>query len=307
MAEIRISQSITERIYEIRVEKIMRTDVVRVTPDTMMSELKSAVKENNYACIPVLNGDKLVGQISIEGYVDWLTSEIGDVPVKDLMDMDYKTLHPEEPVITAVRELELIGLRGLPVVERETDKFLGVICRCTMMEGVLAELDINDEKDKTELKTGCLLKGIGTESAVLTLNYDVEPKSLEYGGEISSSIRDDLYKLGLPGDIIRRAAIAAYEAEMNLLSYAGGGVFTLALTADSLSMKIEDKGPGIPDIDKAMEPGWSTAPDWVRELGFGAGMGLVNIKSCSDEFKISSTVGLGTLLEIDINMEGKCA
>ena len=306
MNQIRISQSVIERIYEIRVEKIMRTDVVRVTPNTMMSELKYAVKENNYACIPVLNGEKLVGQISIEGYVDWLSSDIGDVPVKDLMDMDYKTLHPDEPVITAVRELELIGLRGLPVVEQATEKFLGVICRCTMMEGVLAELDVNDEKEEAERKIDCLLKNIESESAVLTLNYNVEPKSLEYEGEISSSIRSDLYKLSLPGSIVRRAAIAAYEAEMNLLSYAGGGVFTLILKADSLNMKIEDSGPGIPDIEKAMEPGYSTAPDWVRELGFGAGMGLGNIKNCSDNFKISSTVGEGTVLSVDINLEEKC-
>lgn len=307
MNQIRISKSVTERIYEIRVEKIMRTDVVRVNPDTMMSELKYAVKENNYACIPVLKGEKLVGQISIEGYIDWLTSGIGDVPVKTLMDIDSKTMHPDEPVITAIRELEHIGLRGLPVVERSSERFLGVICRCTMMEGVLAELDVSDENEEAERRIDCLLKNIESKSAVLTLNYNVEPKSLEYGGEISSSIRADLYKIGLPGDIVRRAAIAAYEAEMNLLSYAGGGVFTLVLNADLLNMKIEDSGPGIPDVEKAMEPGYSTAPDWVRELGFGAGMGLQNIKNCSDKFRISSKVGEGTLLVVDINMEERCA
>ena len=306
MDQIRISQSVTERIYEIRVEKIMKTDIARVTPNTMMSELKSAIMENNYACIPVLDGEKLVGQISIAEYVDWLTSDRGDVPIEEIMNTEYKTLHIDEPVITAIRELDLFGLRGLSVVEQSTEKFLGLICRCTMMEGVLAELDISDKTEETENKIDCLLKNIESESAVMTLNYNVEAKALEYGGEISSSIRADLYKLGLPGSIVRRAAIAAYEAEMNLLSYAGGGVFTLVLKADSLNMKIKDSGPGIPDIEKAMEPGYSTAPDWVRELGFGAGMGLLNIKNCSDEFRISSKVGEGTLLEVDINMEEKC-
>ncbi|MCK5198674.1 MAG: CBS domain-containing protein [Spirochaetales bacterium] len=307
MNQIRISQSVTERIYEIRVEKIMSTDIARVTPNTMMSELKDAIKENNYACIPVLNGEKLVGQISIAEYVDWLTSDRGDVPIEELMNTEYKSLHIEEPVITAIRELDLSGLRGLSVVEQSTEKFLGLICRCTMMEGVLAELDISDKTEKTERKVDCFFNNIESDSAVLTLNYNVEAKSLEYGGEVSSSIRADLYKLGLPGSIVRRAAIAAYEAEMNLLSYAGGGVFTLILKKDSLNMKIEDNGPGIPDIEKAMEPGYSTAPDWVRELGFGAGMGLQNIKNCSDKFRISSKVGEGTLLVIDINMEEKCA
>ncbi len=307
MERIRISQSVIERIYEIRVEKIMRTDVARVEPETMMSNLKGVVKENNYACIPVLDGTKLVGQISIEGYVDWLTSDIGDVPVGQLMDVDYKTLYPEEPVITAVKELELIGLRGLPVIERSSGNFLGVVCRCTMMEGVLAELDIDDKKEKAEESEDFILNYIESESSHLTLNYNVEAKPLEYGGEVSSSIRADLYRLGLSGRTVRRAAIAAYEAEMNLLSYAAGGVFTLNLKRDLLNMKIEDSGPGIPDVDKAMEPGYSTAPDWVRELGFGAGMGLQNIKNCSDNFSISSSVGVGTRLVVDINLEEQCA
>ncbi len=95
MNQIRISQSVIERIYEIPVEKIMRTDVVRVSPGAMMSELKYAVKENNYACIPVLEGEKLIGQISIEGYIDWLTSDLGDVPVSEIMDIKYKTIHPD--------------------------------------------------------------------------------------------------------------------------------------------------------------------------------------------------------------------
>jgi anti-sigma regulatory factor (Ser/Thr protein kinase)/CBS domain-containing protein len=307
MDQIRISQSVTERIYEIRVEKIMKTDIAKVSPDTMMSELKYAIKENNYACVPVLDGEKLVGQISIAEYVDWLTSDGEDIPIEEIMNTEYKTLHIDEPVITAIRELDLSGLRGLSVVEQSTEKFLGLICRCTMMEGVLAELDISDKKEKSEQKIECLLKNIDSGSAVMTLNYIVEAKSLEYGGEISSSIRADLYKIGLPGSIVRRAAIAAYEAEMNLLSYAGEGVFTLIINADSLNMRIEDQGPGIPDVDKAMQPGFSTAPDWVRELGFGAGMGLMNIKNCSDNFKIKSTVGVGTVLDVDIIMEVECA
>lgn len=306
MDQIRISKSITEKIYEIRVEKIMRTDVVKVSQDTMMSELTDAVKKNNYACIPVLEKDRLVGQISIECYVDWLNSDIGDVPVSELMDINYKTLNPGEPVITAVKELELIGLRGLPVVDADSEKFLGVICRCTMMEGVLAELDINDENEKAERNIDCLLSHIHSSSAIITLNYTVEQKSLEYGGEVSSSIRSDLYKLGLPGSIVKRTAIAAYEAEMNLLSYAKGGEFTIKLDVELLKMRIEDSGPGIPDVEKAMEPGYSTAPEWIRELGFGAGMGLQNIKNCSDNFEISSTVGEGTVLLVDIEMEGKC-
>ena len=151
-----------------------------------------------------------------------------------------------------------------------------------------------------------LFEGIKSDSVFLTLKYKVVKKPLEYGGEISSSIRSDLDMLNIPASIIKRASIAAYEAEMNILSYTDGGDFTIILHANSIEMRIEDSGPGIPDIDKAMRPGYSTAPDWIRALGFGAGMGLVNIKNSSDEFKITSNVGVGTCLEIKIRMEGKC-
>jgi len=304
MGQIRLSQSVIERIYEIQVSKVMSTDMATATSETLMSGLKHVVKENAFSCIPVIEGKNLVGQISIESYINWLSSGAVDCPVGELMEKNCRTLYPEELVITAVRELERIGLRGLPVIEKGTDRYVGIICRCKMMEGILAALDIGKELVKPE---DCMLKGIESESAILTLSYRVEAKSLEYGGEISSSIRADLYQLGLPGSIVRRAAIAAYEAEMNLLSYAGGGVFTLVLKANSLNMKIEDSGPGIPDVEKAMEPGYSTAPDWIRELGFGAGMGLENIKNCSDNFGIRSTVGEGTILIVDINLEEKCA
>lgn len=307
MDQSRLSKIVIERIYEIPVERIMRTDIVKVTPDTMMSELGYTAKENNYAYIPIINEEKLVGQILIEEYVNWLTSGAVDKPVSEQMNTKFRSLYPEEPVIAAVRELEHSCLRCIPIVEQSTEKFLGIVCKCAMMEGVLAELDVNDEREEVEHKADCFLKNIESESAVLTLNYNVKSKSLEYGGEISSSIRADLYKLGLPGSIVRRAAITAYEAEMNLLSYAGGGVFTLVLKANSLNMMIEDRGPGIPDVEKAMEPGYSTAPNWVRELGFGAGMGLENIKNCSDKFRINSKVGEGTILIIDINLEEQCA
>jgi anti-sigma regulatory factor (Ser/Thr protein kinase) len=108
--------------------------------------------------------------------------------------------------------------------------------------------------------------------------------------------------LGFPPDIVRRIAIATYEAEVNIILYSQGG--EIIVSADKYKIKINaiDKGPGIPDIEKAMQPGFSTAPDWVRELGFGAGMGLPNIKNCSNVMKIVSRSGVGTNLEFSFNL-----
>ncbi len=119
-------------------------------------------------------------------------------------------------------------------------------------------------------------------------------------GEVSSKIKKILREIGVPNNIIRRAAIVTYEAEMNVVLYAQRGTLMLCVTPELLHIKVKDEGDGIADIELALREGYSTAPPAIRELGFGAGMGLPNIKKNSDEFKISSVLGQGTELDIII-------
>lgn len=124
-------------------------------------------------------------------------------------------------------------------------------------------------------------------------------------GEPSCEIRNTLKKIGIDADIIRRVAIAAYEAEMNVVMYAENGIMTFTVTPAEIIILIEDKGQGIPDVDLAMQPGYSTATQEMREMGFGAGMGLPNIKKNADTLTISSISGKGTVLKIIFNLDGK--
>jgi len=117
-------------------------------------------------------------------------------------------------------------------------------------------------------------------------------------GRMSTSIKEILQEIGIDPSIIIRASIASYEAEMNVVMYAHKGVLTLNISPEKLHLKLEDEGPGIENIERAMEEGFSTATDEMREMGFGAGMGLPNIKKNSDKFEISSTPGKGTSLDI---------
>ena len=117
-------------------------------------------------------------------------------------------------------------------------------------------------------------------------------------GSISTLVKEILQDVGIDSSIIRRAAIASYEAEMNCVIYADRGVMEYRIAPEEISFRIHDQGPGIPDIEAALRPGFSTAPDWVRELGFGAGMGIPNIKKCADKFDLQSTPGVGTTLKI---------
>lgn len=128
--------------------------------------------------------------------------------------------------------------------------------------------------------------------------FSVEGGNFQAAGNVSSEIKSILKDLGLPKDTVRRASIVCYESEINMVSYAKRG--EIALHADDQSVQIEarDEGPGIPDIEMAMKEGYSTATAQVREMGFGAGMGLSNMKRYSDDFFISSEVGIGTYVKM---------
>ena len=134
------------------------------------------------------------------------------------------------------------------------------------------------------------------ETKSLKLSFYVVGGDFERAGEASAKIKKMLKMIGVPADIVRRIAIGTYEAEMNVIIHAGGGNVAAEAFSDATVITVTDKGPGIPDIEKALQEGWSTAPDHVRQMGFGAGMGLPNMVKCSDKFDIQSVVGEGTTI-----------
>lgn len=144
-----------------------------------------------------------------------------------------------------------------------------------------------------------------TSDALLEQEYTIQGGDFVNAGESSCKIRNTLREIGVDSDIIRRIAIAAYEAEMNVVMYAERGIMRINVYRDNILLTIDDKGPGIEDIELAMRPGYSTATEEMREMGFGAGMGLPNMKKNADKFKITSEIGKGTKLEIKILLDGK--
>lgn len=124
--------------------------------------------------------------------------------------------------------------------------------------------------------------------------YLIDGKEFVAIGIASTRIKAALKMLGIPSDLIRRTSIVAYEAEMNLVIHGGGGIMKIEVHPCFIEIIARDEGPGIPNISKAMEEGFSTATDKIREMGFGAGMGLPNIKRNSDSMKVNSEIGKGT-------------
>jgi anti-sigma regulatory factor (Ser/Thr protein kinase) len=135
----------------------------------------------------------------------------------------------------------------------------------------------------------------------IDLEYDVAADDYQTAGEASNNLKETLKMLGIPSSICRRAAIITYEAEMNLVIHGGGGRIVANIDESMVEIKTIDQGPGIPDVTLAIQEGYTTASDHAREMGFGAGMGLPNIKRNADIFEIDSRVGVGTTLRTVIN------
>lgn len=132
------------------------------------------------------------------------------------------------------------------------------------------------------------------------LHYDVDAYNFTCAGEASGKLKRSLKDLGFDASLVRNVAIAVYEAEINMVIHAEGGVIDATITPECITVVLADKGPGIPDVELAMQEGYSTAPENVRSLGFGAGMGLPNIKKYTDEMTIDTEIGVGTTITLKI-------
>jgi anti-sigma regulatory factor (Ser/Thr protein kinase) len=135
---------------------------------------------------------------------------------------------------------------------------------------------------------------------IIRLHYVIFADDFAAAGEASSNVKKKLTQLGINPSIIKKAAVSMYEAEMNAFIHANGGEVDVEISSEKINIKISDKGPGIPDIELAMQEGYSTAPDKVREMGFGAGMGLPNMRRHSDNLDILTEVGKGTTVRMEI-------
>ncbi len=139
-------------------------------------------------------------------------------------------------------------------------------------------------------------------SEALSFCFEVDGDDFTSAGQASVQVKKDLRRLGIDPEIIRRVSIAMYEGEINMVIHAGGGKAEVRVTEEAIEIILADQGPGIADIEQAMQAGFSTAPDTIRSLGFGAGMGLPNMKRYTDYMDVQSTVGVGTTITMRVNL-----
>ena len=306
-ADSKISK-VQELVYEIRVSDVMKDNVITVGLQSTMSELGNILREKRISGTPVVDQGKLMGIISIDDFIRWLAEREEDCPVAGKMTKDVRTLYADEPIVHAVNKFDQLGFGRFVVIDRRDEKFLGIITKGDIVEGLLKKLEIDYYNEQTNHRTiQHFFDDVLADKAALFFQYSVTGHDFNKAGENASRIKATLKRLGFAPQIVRRVAIATYEAEMNLVIYTEGGEIRVRVEPDKILVRVEDSGPGIPDIEKALQAGYSTAPEWVRELGFGAGMGLVNIRKCATKMDLKSVVGKGTRLRISISIDDGAA
>jgi CBS domain-containing protein len=295
---------VQELIYELPIERVMKKDVITVAPETSITELKEVLRVNRISGVPVIEGGHLIGIISIEDLIKAL--EKGDIesPVRERMTTRPITVRENESVVEAVKKFAQYKVGRLLVVNHQGD-LVGILTGGDITRGLLEAVSLNYHVEEiSRYRARHLFEDIISDKTSLILRYKVIPRDFKSGGRASSRLKRALDRLGAHPEDIRRVAISAYEAEMNLVIHAdNGGELIAEIEPELIHISVVDQGPGIPDIERAMSLGFSTAPNWIRELGFGAGMGLGNIKKCSDSVRLESEVGVGTNLDIIINLK----
>ncbi len=287
-----------ELVYELKIGDIMTRDPITVGPECLMSELREILRVKRISGVPVLQDGELAGIISIEDLLVALARGETSARAGDKMTRQVQTVYADESVIQAVNKFARFGYGRLPVVDRG-GRLVGILTQGDVVRGLLRQLEVQwQEEEIHRYRASHIFEDIESDQTGLVLRYRVQARDFVRGGEASSKLKKALERLGGRPQLVRRVAVAAYEAETNLIIHTdAGGDLIAEIQPDRIRVVALDTGPGIADIEKALQPGFSTAPDWIRELGFGAGMGLNNIKSCADEMKIESRLGVGTRLE----------
>ena len=294
---------VEELTYELKIEEVMTKDPSVVSPETAMDEILEIFRKKRISGTPVVADGQLVGIVSIEDLIRCLKANDLNSSVSKYMSAKLLTIRKTDPVIEALKLFVNSHFGRLPVLD-EQDKLCGIITKGDITSGILKALQHDyQEEEIRRYRASHLFEDIVSDRSSLILRYNIKQGDFIHGGAASSAIKKALLRLGASPQIARRTSIAIYEAEMNLIIHTThGGIIRVEIEPKQISINISDEGPGIEDVELAMRPGYSTASETVRELGFGAGMGLVNIQRCVDSMRLESVFGKGTNLRLKINL-----
>jgi CBS domain-containing protein/anti-sigma regulatory factor (Ser/Thr protein kinase) len=294
---------VEELAYELKNRDVMSRALVTARPEMPMQDVLSLLRERRISGLPIVDGENLVGIISIEDVVRAMSENALSASAQAYMSSPVTTAHDYDSIVKALETFTKTGLGRLPVVD-ENEKLVGMITKGDITRGILLALQKDyHEEELRRYRASHLFQDITSDRTSLILRYRIKPHDFVNGGQASSHIKRALLRLGAPPQLARQCGIAVYEAEINLIIHAtNGGILRVQIEPHRILMQTTDDGPGIPDIQQALTPGWSTASPEARDMGFGAGMGLVNIQRCVDKMELESSLEKGTKLFMEITL-----
>jgi len=287
-------------IYELRVRDAMTQPPVTGAPDDSLRTIQHLMKTHRISGVPILQNGVPVGLVSIEDIINALDQGHVNDPAERWMTRKIVALRDHFSLVRAVEEFDRHGFGRFPVLNSRGE-LVGVLTRGDITACLMQQLEKRAEE--AAAREAALFSGQTSDlEQTKSVVVQTEVKSGDYdsAGKISQHMRQILRARGVDPDIQRRAAIIAYEAEMNMIIHSIGGDLSVVISPGMVVIEAVDRGPGIENVELAMQEGWSTAGPLARELGFGAGMGLPNIKKCSDQFEIHSEMSVGTRLHSEV-------
>ncbi len=285
------SLRVQELIYGLRISEVMTSKVFAVSRNCTMQDVRIIMKENSISGVPVVDSKRVVGIVTMNDLMNALEQGAMDDCVTQWMAGDVQTLAEDMPLSFAISAFGKFPFRQFPIVNKKNE-LVGIITFRNINLALIRELSrqLREMENKHE-------NPADPESLALVKVYQLHRYDFENGGKASSEIKRFLKERGISSKLIRRVAVASYELEINLVAHSIGGMLAFDINERRVKISSHDRGPGIADIDQAMTEGYSTANEWIRSQGFGAGMGLPNVNRVSDEFAIKSSVGMGTMVQ----------
>jgi CBS domain-containing protein/anti-sigma regulatory factor (Ser/Thr protein kinase) len=279
---------ILELIYQLKIKDVMITAVITGKKGQTLRHIQAVMRENHITGIPIVEGPRLVGLVSIDDIVTALDKGYIDLPVEERMTKDVIVLQDDMPLSFAISYLNKYRYGRFPVLNKKQE-LVGILASTDVIRTLLVEMN----REVLRLEKMNQAAG-GPVSAYSQMEFVINRYDFELAGRASTEIKKALKQRNYDPKVIRRVAIASYELEINQVVHSMGGTISCSIQPDKVVIAAADTGPGIEDVNQALQEGWSTANEYVRSLGFGAGMGLANTKRVSDEFSINSIVGTGT-------------
>lgn len=285
---------ISDLIFQLKVKDVMTRSPITASPNNTLREVQNLMKDKKITGVPVVQNDHLLGIVSVDDIITAFDYGYIEEKVSLHMTKNLILLQDDMPVSFAISYFDKFNFHRYPVLNKEKE-FVGMVTSRDITRKLLVELNkeiesIEQHVEKTQIDT----------RINRVQSFFIKKKDFESAGYASTQIKKLLKNAGVNPKIIRRVSVACYELEMNIVVHSYGGEIIAEFSHETIELTAKDYGPGIKDVNLALQKGWSTADEWTRSLGFGAGMGLPNVKNASDEFNIKSS-DKGTEVNCKIN------